>query len=494
MTPGAWLLAAVLTAAPATAPSDPPAPDPRASAEWWIETYGELRPDVDFQAAAAARLLERLWRAAGQRLALPPRLVVLAESRPGLLALALPDNSVLISRAGLEFCLQRNLRPDAAEARLGLVLAHELDHILRVDDWHVAAFSANLLEDGELQTLTTSREVRLAAEFRADANAVLLLSAAGLDPALALRPDGFIEQWAQARGAAVAASGATHPGARRRVETMRLELERLVAALPLFREGAAQLDAGRGEAALAAFEQFHRRTRYAGKELLANLGLAHYQIGLSALARCDPSAAFRFRLGTVVEHGLEFTGGRYRGTSAGRCLRSPRVAQALDTAAARLQEAAAADPGHLPARLNLIAVLVVANRVPLAYAEASALAEALRARQFAERLPALDPRRLAVRNSAAVCAYLMRREVAASADEALRELSLLQETQPHEPNVAYDLARVLQETGQSGRAREAWARYLRLDGEGPYAAAARTALAGLGAPAPDRGTAADHDD
>jgi len=464
---GAWVLSALLVAAPS---------DAKASAAWWIEVYGQVRPEDHAPTRMASELLERLWRAAGQRLGLAPRLVVLNDSRPNLLALALPDNTILISRAGLDFCLGRGLLPREAEARLGLVLAHELDHLLRVDDWHVAAFSADSVSTDDLSTLVASRDVRFATELRADADAVLLLSQAGIDAAPALRPVSFLEQWVASRQAAWQGGGTTHPDTSRRAQTMRQELKRLVDALPSFHAGVRQLDAGAARAALTSFDEFHRRTRYAGKELLTNIGLGNYLLALEALTRCDPRAVVRFRLDTLPARTLTFAGTHHRGPRVATCLAEPLVEQPLATAVARLNEAVALDPGYLPARLNLLAALVLADRTPDAYAVAAALVDGVRA------VAPADARHVAARNAYALCSYLMRRSLGGSDDDALRELQALQDGREPDQRALYNYARALQETGRSALARDTWSRYLRSDATGPYAEAARAALASLGGP------------
>jgi len=454
--------------------------DPRASAAWWTSNYGQLTESASPQVAVAQGILTTLWRAAGQRLGFPPRLVILAKDRPGLLALALPDNSIVMSHEGLQLCLRprRGAEPaPAAQARLGLVLAHELDHILSDDDWHVAAFNAEATQPVELRTVIGSRDARYATELRADANAVLLVVAAGLDPRQALQPTSFLEEWARERQGLSGENSGTHPDTQTRVDLMRREFERLVAELPLFKRGVEELGAGRGEAALRAFDDFHRRTRYFGKELRNNLGLAHYAIGLGALSRCDGEAAVRFRLATWIDASL-LPRMTLRGPGADRCAGTPQVATPLERAAKNLEEALAADPGWLTARLNLIAVLVLINED-----QARAQARALGRGALGEKLRALprsDPARIAAESAIVICDYLARRSLGDPVADSIRELRELHERHPDDPAVVFNLARVLQEAGRADEARASWALYLGLDAREPYASAARRALLSLG--------------
>jgi tetratricopeptide (TPR) repeat protein len=434
--------------------------------------------------ARAEELLDRLWRASGQGLALPPRLVVLDRERPGLLALALPDRSVLISRAGLELCLNGG-RPGApgparaVEARLGLVLAHELDHILRLDDWHVAAFAADSLGGG-VRDLAEGRDVHVLAELRADDSAVLLLAAAGIDVRPALQPDGFLERWAGAGpGGTQGTPADTHPEMRRRMELMRRRLERLAAHAGLFREGVVHLRAGRYREAIEAFDTFGRRAPYSGKDLLNNSGLAHYQLALRAFGGCDAAEALRFRLFTQVEEDPLFLAGQTRG-AAGRCRALPEVKEELASAVKALLAAVAADPRYLPARLNLIAALVLGGKTD----EAKAFVQAEETLELARSLAKPGEEPVAVRLAMAICDYLRRRGLRAPVDGVIADLRRLAREHPADAAVAYDLARVLQESGESAAAREAWTRYLQLAPAGPYAAAAREALQALGASFP----------
>lgn len=476
----AWLLLGFVAVAE---PS--PGRDPRATAEWWVEAYGQL-PATAARVRRAQGLLDRLWRAAGQRLGLPPRLVVLARPRPDLVALALPDNSIVVSRNGLDFCLETATGTEApaelGDARLGLVLAHELDHVLSDDDWHVAAFEGQEAALGILRGRATGGEVRYAAELRADGNALLLLVAAGIDPAPALRPVSFFESWARTRGAAAAPS-ATHPAVEPRTLLLRRELERLAAHLRAFKRGVADLQAGHSQAALQAFDEFHRATRYSGKELLNDIGLAHYQLAFSALARCDATAARRFRFGTWVDAGDQVER-RLRGAGPFECL-APGSAASLQLGAAieRLRAAADADPAYLPARLNLVSALSLAGRTAEAYAQARELDEGRAAGRLAP-LPEGDGRRALVRSAVLVSAYLVRQELAAPGGDATGGFEALAAAFPADPTVAYNRARILQEVARVEEAREAWATFLRLEPKGPWARAALLALAALG-PAED---------
>lgn len=473
----AWpavLAAALALQAPA------PAGDPRGSAAWWTSNYGQLTESALPQVAVAQEVLMTLWRAAGQRLGFPPRLVILAKDRPGLLALALPDNSIVMSHEGLQLCLRPRRRAEpalAAQARLGLVLAHELDHILSDDDWHVAAFNAETPPPVEVRTVMGSRDARHATELRADANAVLLVVAAGLDPRQALQPTSFLEEWARERQSLASENSDTHPDTQTRVALMRQELERFVAEVPLFKRGVEELRAGRGEAARLTFEDFQRRTRYLGKELHNNLGLAHYAIGLGALSRCNGEAAVRFRLGTWIDASL-VSRMALRGEGAASCLRTPQVAEPLGNAAKQLEDAVAVDAGWLTARLNLIAVLVLTDQD-----RALERARALRKGAVGEKLRALspsDPARIAAENAIVVCEYLDRLSLQAPVVDSIRALRELQERHPDDPAIVFNLARVLQEAHRADDARASWALYLRLDPREPYASAARRALRSLG--------------
>jgi tetratricopeptide (TPR) repeat protein len=260
---------------------------------------------------------------------------------------------------------------------------------------------------------------------------------------------------------------------------MRREVERLAAGIPVFQRGVAQMKSGDAQAALDSFDAFARQTRYAGKELLNNVGLAYLQLGTRALVACGSREPARFRISTWVDERAPLTGIRLRGHGLEPCGQSGEARRLLEAAATRLRDAVAGDPTYLPAYLNLIAVLVVGGRVPEAYAQASVL-ESGRVGRLIDSLPPSDLRRVAASNASSVCEYLTRRALGASTEEPISALRALEVANPGDPAVLYNLARTLQETGRAPEARDAWSRYLRLDARGPFSAAARDALEALG--------------
>jgi tetratricopeptide (TPR) repeat protein len=260
---------------------------------------------------------------------------------------------------------------------------------------------------------------------------------------------------------------------------MRREVERLASGIPVFQRGVAQVRSGNSQAALDSFDAFVRQTRYAGKELLNNVGLAYLQMGTRALVACGSREPARFRISTWVDERAPLTGLRLRGRPLESCAQAVEARRHLETAVLRLRDAVGGDPTYLPAYLNLIAVLVVSGRVPEAYAQASVLG-AGRVGRLVESLPPSDARRVAASNASSVCEYLTRRALGASTEVPIAALEALVAANPGDPAVLFNFARTLQESGRAEEAQDAWSRYLRLDPRGPFSAAALDALEALG--------------
>lgn len=465
----------------------------RDSVDWWERTYGQLTAEKDPRVKAAEVAVQRLWRATGQRTALPPRLLVLERDRPDLIALALPDNSIVLSRRGLDFCYcgvvaVPSKRPcpgvAAAEQRLALVLAHEMEHLLADDPGHIAAFlghpPAESAEDRRrLLRLARDTEAVDAAEIKADGNAIIAMLEAGYDPQQALGNGEFIESWiASSRGLAEVSSTA-RDAARQRARLMAGRLHVLVQSLGDFRTGLARYTEGKPERAVEAFERFHHRSRYSGRELLNNLGLAHYQTAVRALAECSPSAALRFRVMTFVDDGLLARWPRLRGAEDA-CRARPEVGPKFAKAIDALRRAVVTDAGYVAARLNLVSALLVAGRHAEAYGAARQMEDDERCGAALRALTAQDARRRWARGLTAVAAFAAGRELDAPESRSVAELRALRADAPGDASTAYNLARVLHEAASVAAARDAWGEFLALEPTGAYARAARDALLAMG--------------
>lgn len=467
----------------------PPTPDPRQGRQWWESMYGRLTPGDYPLVERAQSVLGALWRqGGGERLAVPPELLVLRDRRQQPLALALPDGTVVLSREGLDLCyggvptgrgaeVETRAGVKAGDTRLGLVLAHEIAHLLRDDGWHMAAFVEALPPDARSPVARV--EVAQADELRADADAVLMLLAAGYQPDLVLRPAAFLEQWAGRHWADHDANARrTHPEVSQRIAVMQRRLEAVAEAGPRYQSGLELFAAHRWAEARDSFQDFQRRTRFEGRELLSNLGACEYQLAWRALRRCGDPGAMRFRLTPFVDDISPASRVRLRGTPEG-CRASPGVRLHIEAALGVLRRAVTADPGYPLARLNLASALILAGEFYAAAGEADRAAESLGGSSKAARLD------IPTRCLHGVASFLAGQQAGAPADRPRASLEQLAREAPRDVAVAYNLARITHESGTTDEARARWSHFLEMEGEGPFADAARLALQSLGDPLAD---------
>jgi tetratricopeptide (TPR) repeat protein len=460
----AFLLA--LAATPPLAAAD----SPRDRASWWIREYGPFTADRALVERATA-IFRRVAAAAdksGNRL--PKLLLINAKGEPW--ALSLPDGSVVVTRGALELTLGK-AKGEAGDARLAFVLGHELAHLAKDDFWHASAFSALAKYDrrrgdgkqpeteaqstlGLLQT--TPRDLQ-SAEHQADAYGMLYASWAGYSPQTLLeQPDSFFAQWSRATGLA---EDVAHPSAAARANFLRSQLAEVAEDLDYFHFGVRLLELGRYDDALLLLERF--QDRFASREVFTNLGLVHHQMALRELARCDGQVAMRFALPVEADPVTLAERSRLRGAAdpADVCREAPAFREHWTAARRLLELGRDRDPTYLPARIDLIATLLLGGR----HAEAIVVSE--------EALE-LDPEASALLNGRALGIYLFGLESRLeTTDTALGLLDQALRNEPGAPAVLWNRARILDERGRTAAARDAWRAYLAVDATGPRAEIAR---------------------
>jgi tetratricopeptide (TPR) repeat protein len=443
---------------------------PRDRASWWIQEYGPFTADKAL-VERATTIFQRVAAAAdksGNRL--PKLLLINAKGDPW--AVSLPDGSVVVTRGALELTLGK-AKGEAGDARLAFVLGHELAHLAKDDFWHASAFSALAKYDRQRGDKTrtkaeaqstlglmqpTPRDLQ-SAEHQADAFGMLYASWAGYSPqTLLAQPDSFFEQWSRATGVA---EDVAHPNAAARATFLRAQLAQVADDLDFFHFGVRLLELGRYDDALLLLERF--QDRFASREVFTNLGLVHHQMALRELARCDGQIAMRFALPVEADPVTLAERSRLRGGGdpADVCREAPAFREHWTAARRLLELARDRDPTYLPARVDLIATLLLGGR----NAEAIVVSE--------EALK-LDPEASALLNGRALGIYLFGQESRLeTTDTALGLLDQALKNEPAAPAVLWNRARILDERGRTAAARDAWRAYLAVDASGPRAEIAR---------------------
>ncbi|MGE0451914.1 MAG: M48 family metalloprotease [Vicinamibacteria bacterium] len=457
------------------------AQSPRDRAAWWIETYGSLEPREDPAVLRAVRVFARVLAASDKSGSRRPRLVLLRRA-PGPAAFAIADGTVILSRAGLHLCID-GAPNETGDARLAFVLAHELAHLARDDFWH--AFAAqSLARSGDvrpatrqalLPALSATPQAQRAKELHADSAGLIAAAIAGFDPEAILDGGGFLRSWLSDREASLGLSSPDHPTPEERLAMLNAELRSVDEKLDFFRFGTRLLVLGRYDDAAVLLEEF--RASFPGREVLANLGVAHFQLALRAQAACDPERVTRFRLPIVVDPDTLARKLTLRAEPEGACAAQAVFNEAIREAIRCFEEATVIDPEYRPAQLDLASALLVAGEPSRALGVAEALQKAA---------PGAEA---AIVRAVALYDYGLLSGID-TVEPALRGLDEVLAQEPGHPYALYDRARVLHERGRSAAARAGWLAYLKVEADGPHAVAARRALYPRTPEAPARALAA----
>ncbi|GAB6067129.1 hypothetical protein JCM13664_04470 [Methylothermus subterraneus] len=345
----------------------------QASVDFYIATYGALAPDQDARAALAQRVFERVRAAADKSPRRTPKLVVIAGATDAW-AIALPSGHIVLSRKGLELCF-KDADPQTAEARLAFILGHELAHLAHDDYWHheVESFLAKAPDTQKIaHFLDQSFEARQA-ELAADDKGYLYAAMAGypVERLVDSKTD-FFTFWMQQTQARITSS---HPFPEDRAALLRERLKMLQEKLAFFDMGVRLAHFGRCADGMYFLQEFKRV--FPEPAVLNNLGVCALQLALQEM----PKAQVQFYwLPFLLD--VETRAPRTRGAGvepARRFLKdfqadSPQAQSHLKEAAEYLEQAVAAAPDYLTARLNLAAVRLYQGRPHQARAT---LAEAL---------------------------------------------------------------------------------------------------------------------
>lgn len=470
--------------ASALAFAGPPAEEnARDSGAWWLDTYHIVEPRADARAGLAQAVFERLAAAVDKRGNRLPRLVIVgAPDDP--FAVALPDGSVVLTRGALDFCYGplpvNNAARQRGDLRLAFVLGHELAHLASDDFWHRSAFAeAERIRNGSgsrrrerILEPPSPQDLQLA-ELKADSSGVITMTMAGYSPGELFRGDAdFFDHWVKQAGLGAAYDDPTHPRPARRAEFVRGQLAALVDDVDLFDFGVRLAQLGRYTDAILLLDRF--RDRFAGREVLNDLGYANYQLAVKKLAACDGSPTVRFRLPVAIDDDTLASRASLRGAPSS-CLESEPVRKHLAEARRFLELAKEKDPNYLPARRNLLAVELVSGNAAAAIA-------------LAEKTLEVAPGDAATLVAKGIGFYLFGVDSRLETfDMALDFLAKAEGDPRRAADAVYARAVILSERGRIAYAREAWERFLELEPHGCHADLAR---ARLGLPAEPKPAAA----
>ena len=328
----------------------------RNHASWWIKSYGLVDASTEPLTARVEDIFTRLAAAADKRANRFPRLAILdTDGNP--FAMALPDGTILLTRGALSICYG-NVPQETGDARLAFVIAHELSHLGNDDFWHAAAFDAIDLNGKKESVRSTLRdlfqespEARARRELQADAYGMLYMTTAGYDPQVLFRKESFFEEWATALDVLGVRTTARHPSPAERGAFLRTQLSAIGSEIDFFHFGTRLVQLGRLKDGLLLLERF--RDRFPSREVLNNIGVAHYQLAARYLGSCDGRLVVRFKLPTVLDSSTRAVRLRSGGGSS-PCFRAERFRLHFLEAERNLTEASEMDPSYAPTAVNLL--------------------------------------------------------------------------------------------------------------------------------------------
>lgn len=458
-------------ASPPTAP--PSLLDSEArNAEWWIEQYGEISladlagEDAEFF-TSSHEILDRLRPHFDDA---RTRLVILgAEVDDGAplpaFAAALPDDTIVMSLAGLRLCY-RGVTRTQGDSRTACVLAHELAHFEARHHWFLEAAAMIRAFGGESdvlrslsETLGSGSQEAKKLELEADRRAVIRMTAAGFDPEVLFEGrESFFHDWVGTAAGQLAYQTDSHPTPDQRALHARSWFRESAELSERFHRGVAALDAGDHQAAIEALEPVARE--FPSREVLSNLGLAYYQLAALALADCDGVLVTTWRMPVAIDHETLLDRTRTRGSERSHCYERADYLDAFDRAKEVLGKAHRQDEEYPQALLNLAALHMLDD---------SPAAARMYGVMGAELLPDDSQFRNAILT--VDIADLMARDK--SFTEEAAALAALHEEHPDEPDIAFNAAQALMLAGQYDRAEPIWRAFLGMEPDTEWSEIAR---------------------
>jgi len=405
---------------------------PWRDAGYWLERHARLDSE---RAARAGLVFQRMRASAG---GLEDTELVMIGSTGEPLALAL-DGAVVLSAETLALCFD-DVATELGDARLALVLGHELEHARNGE--HVHAFAAHRA----LETHTETGEATREKETHADQWGLVYAAQAGYDPHLILDDSlDFLGRWS-ARPLSAALD--SHPDPTARAHALHDELLMVADALDGFHLGVRFYQMGRYDEAESLLRRFAER--YRGREVLNNLGLVALGQATRALAGCDADLATRFALPLVLDGESLPAGVRRRGArDDSACYDLPGFRARIDEAVTLFEAALARDPDYQPAALNLVSAHLLA-------------ADGNKALALTENLPETEAARIAE----ALAIYLFGIGSDREAEDRAEALAILA-AMPDNPAALYNRAAITAEAGEDPS--DLLTRFLALEPLGPLA-------------------------
>ncbi len=408
---------------------------PSNASAWLAATNGSL--SNGFMIERVHSIFNKVKRMGGSAALQSKLYIINSDSVPW--AIALQDKNIILSRGAIDVIYGSNDSLDARDARMAFVLGHELKHVIDNDFWHESVYHSfaegeNVLIEDEL--LLSRRKEQ---ELRADEEGFIYATLAGFSTKDIFSAVGneqnFLEYWAQQTNTG---SGKGHHSPASRIKFLHDRFKSLDNSVEFYKFGVRLAHFGRYEDARVLLEEFYKV--YPSTQVLNNLGYVHLQL---AREEMNADQAYQYWFPTLLELGSGFP------NSSGRNLQTGLSAAAtahLETAVDLLKRGADLQSGvqdHL-SRINLITAYLYLEQ----YSAARATLESISNWESNFQLLGLD-----------ALIVMQDKRLKDPWDTYSREkFAELAASNLAEDNIIYNYARLLEQRGRHGQAKQYWHR------------------------------------
>ena len=422
--------------------------DPRSSSEFYIEAFGRLSEQESPQIKRVDAVFERLLRVANKAQAKDPELLLInSDNWPW--AVALPDNTVVLSKGVIQFCYE-DVTPEQGDTRIAMIIGHELAHLAEDDYWHRDVYLSLVAENenrdsdvfkfiGERSGLIGRADPEWAdivkdREIKADDMGFLYTALAGFDTRfiLDIKGQSFFQYW---KNKTQTQEDQYHLSADDRTIYAKTRFKTLSNLSELFHVGVALIYLDYLDQAEVLFKKI--LVQFPAYEVYNNLGYIY--LIKSGVTSHVPGPDL-FWLPTFLEFSAQ-TPILSRGIA--RPGFPEEVEQNLKKAAGYFELSLEKHPGYLGAALNLASVnfyLGKYNKVAAILSDAK--------EQYPDNLVLDEISNLAL--------YMELKDKVNMTDLVINELKKILKTDPERLSVHFNLAKIYEENDQQNKAKEHW--------------------------------------
>ncbi|MDH5445836.1 MAG: tetratricopeptide repeat protein [Gammaproteobacteria bacterium] len=338
-------------------------PNPRERIDFWRDNYTVLSEKNYSKTKQAQSIFRQLLNTAGHRRGIEPRLLIIKEDPNNIsLPISIPDGWIILSKAVIDFCYQKNNQ--AGDARLAFVLAHELVHQLEDDFWHMKFFQA--LESAhskdripgkiysEVQNIAKQSDKILAKELRADELGIVYVAMAGYDSRAIVGKsfkNNFFAEWSHDRHPLRYTSKNTtntHPDIKQRTTSVKVRLQQISEKSDYFKLGLWFYHSGDYERAIMSFDEFRRY--FPGRAVHHNLASSYHRLAMRYYhAETNGKNSIQFQLSMLVDPESRASNATVRSNNQSNKLFSKHMKKAIHYYELALEQ----DPQYLNAYHNL---------------------------------------------------------------------------------------------------------------------------------------------